>query len=61
MKVNFNVAADNTTQGSDEIVHLAWVGAADGVSNADAVDADLVDGLVDGEEIDEVGTEGIFC
>ena len=54
MQVDLNVALDDTTESADEVVDLAGVGAADGVSNTDTVHTNLVDSLVDGEEIDEV-------
>lgn len=60
VQVNLNVARDDTPERTDEVVHLARIGAADGVSDADAVDADLVDGLVDGEQVDEVAAERVF-
>lgn len=60
VQMNLDVAADNPSEGPNKIVDLTRVRAADGISNADAVDTNLVDGLVDGEEVDEVGTEGVF-
>ena len=60
VQVNLNVAADDPTQRPNQIVHLPGVRAADGVRDADAVDANLVDGLVDGEEVDEVGAERVL-
>lgn len=60
MEVGLDVAANNAAQSADEVVDLAGSGATDGVGNTDTVDANLVDGAVDGEEIDEVGTERIL-
>lgn len=58
--VSLNVAADNASERADEVVDLSGAGATDGVGNTDSVDADLVDGAVDGKQIDEVGTEGVL-
>lgn len=60
VEVRFDITAYDTAEGSDEIVDLSWGCASDGVGDADAVDADFVDGGVDGEEIDEVGAERVF-
>ena len=60
VEVNFDVARYDTTEGADEVVDLARVGAADGVSNTDTVHTNAVDRLVNGEQVDEVGTERIF-
>jgi hypothetical protein len=60
MQVYFNVAGDHTAEGAYKLVNLARVRATDGVGDANAVDANLIDGLVDGEEVDEIGAEGIL-
>ena len=60
VQVNLNITRHNTTEGSDELEDLSWVCAADGVCDADPVDADLVDGLVNRKKIDEVGAEGVL-
>ena len=60
MQVDLDIAADDPTKGPHELVHLSWVRTPDCVSNTDTVDTDLVDGLVDAEKVDEVGTEGIL-
>lgn len=60
MEVALDVARDDTTEGTDEIVNLTRVGASDSVGDSNTVDTDLVDGAVDGEEVDEVGAEGIL-
>lgn len=61
MQVNLDVASYNSSQRPYKLVNLPWVGTANGISNADSVHTDLVDGLVDREEVDEVGTERILC
>ncbi len=48
VQMDLDVAAHHSAERAYEVVHLAWVGAADSVSDTDAVDANLVDGLVDG-------------
>lgn len=60
VEVRFNVATNDATEGTDEVVNLSGVCASNGVSNAYTVHADLVDGLVYGKQVHEVGTEGIF-
>lgn len=60
VEVRFDVTAYDTSEGADEIVDLSWGCASYGVGDTDAVDADFVDGGVDGEEIDEVGAERVF-
>jgi hypothetical protein len=61
VQVYLDVARDNTTKGANEFVNLAGVGATDGVGDADAVDTNLVHGLVDGKEVHEIGAEGVLC
>ena len=61
VQVNFNVAADNTTQCPDQVIHLSGRGTADGICNAYTVDANLVDSLVERKEIDQIGPEGVFA
>lgn len=58
--MNLNIAANDASQRSDKIVNLTWVGATDCIGHTDAVDANLVDRLVDGKQVDEVGTEAVF-
>lgn len=60
VQMDLNVALDDATKRTDEVVDLARVGTADSVSDTDTVDTDLVDGLVDGEEVDEIGTERVL-
>jgi hypothetical protein len=58
--MRLNIARDNTPQRPDQVVHLTRVGASDSVGNTDTVDTDLVDGAVDGEQVDEFGPERVF-
>jgi hypothetical protein len=60
VEVGLNVARNNTTERPNELVDLPRVGASDGVGDSDTVDANLVDGPVKVEEIDEVRTERVL-
>ena len=60
MKVKLDVTAYDIAKSPDKIIDLAGIRATNGVSDANTVHTDLVDGLVDSEDIDEVGTEGVF-
>ena len=52
VEVALDVARDDTTKRSDEVVDLARVGASNSVGNSDTVDTDLVNSTVDGEKVD---------
>lgn len=54
VEMDFNVTRDDTAESPYEVVDLAGVGATNGVSDTDTVDANLIYGLVDREEIDEI-------
>ena len=60
MDQRFNLAGIGLW-GSTHVIHLAGRSAADGVSDTDTVDANLVDGTVEREQIDEVGAERILA
>jgi hypothetical protein len=53
----FDVAADNTTKGANELVNLAGVCTTNGVGDADAVNPDFIYRLVYGKEVHEIGAE----
>jgi hypothetical protein len=55
-----NVAGDDTTTGTDKVVDLTGRGASDGIGDTDTVDTDLVDGTVDGEQIDKIRSERVL-
>ena len=55
-----DVAADDTSECSDKVIDLTRIRAADSISDADSVDANLVDGSVDGKQVDEVGSERVL-
>jgi len=57
MEMAFNITAHNASQCSHEVVNLSGVRTANSVCNADTVDANLVDGAVDAQEVDKIGTE----
>lgn len=58
--MSLDITADDSSKGSDELVDLSRVGASDSVGDSDSVHSNLVDGSVEVEEIDEVGSEGIL-
>ena len=60
MQMDLDITAHNPAECTDEIVNLARVGAANRVGDTDTVHANLVDSLVNRQEIDEIGTEGVF-
>jgi hypothetical protein len=60
MQMHLDVATNNATERSHQIVNLAGIRTAYGVGNTDAVDSDLVHGLVDREEIHKIGAERVF-
>ena len=60
VEVSFNVAADHTAKRADQIVNLTWVCNTDSVGNTNAVDTDLVDGLVNAEQVYQIRPERVF-
>lgn len=60
MEVSFNVTADNASQCPHEFVDLSSIGATNSVGNTNSVDTNLVHGSVNGEQIDEFGSERVF-
>lgn len=60
VQMNLNITMDDTTKDTDELVDLSGGGAANGIGDTDTVDTDLVDGRVDGKEVDEIGPEGVL-
>lgn len=60
VEVGLDIARNDTTESTDEIIDLARRSATDGIGNTDTVDADLVNSAVERKEIDEVGAEGIL-
>lgn len=60
VEMGLDITADNTTESSNQVVHLSGSSAADSVCDTDTVDANLVDGGVDREEVDQVRPEGVF-
>lgn len=49
-----NVARNDTTKSSYEVVYLTRRCATNGISDTNTVDANLVDSAVDGQKVDEV-------
>lgn len=60
VEVSLNITTDNSSQDTNQLVDLARRGTADSVSNTNTVDTNLVDGGVDGQEINQVGTERVL-
>lgn len=60
MEMRLNIAPHNPPQGPHKIINLPRVGTSHSISHAHPIHTDLVDGLVDTEQIDKVGSEGIF-
>lgn len=60
VEVGLDVARNDTTERPDEVIDLAGRSAADGISNTDTVDTNLVNGAVERKKVDEVGAERIL-
>jgi hypothetical protein len=58
--VALDVAVDNTTERSHEIIDLSGRGAPNGISDTNSIYADCVDSLVQREEVNQVGPERIL-
>ena len=61
VEVRLDVAADDAAQRAHQLVDLARPRAAHGVGDADPVHADLVDGRVDGQQVDQVRAERVLA
>lgn len=60
MEVSLDITAHNPSQRPDQIIHLSGVRTSYSVRHTHSVHADLVDCPVDGEEVDELGSERVF-
>ena len=60
MCLDIGLLADDSAEGADQLVDGTRGSATDGISDTDTVNAGLVDGLVEGEKVDKVGTEGVL-
>jgi hypothetical protein len=60
VQMDLNVTTDDTPKRPYKLVDLTRVGAPDSVGDSHTVDTDLVDGLVNREQVDQVRTERIF-
>ena len=58
--VKLDVAGDDAAQRLDQIENLARIGDAHRIGDTDTVDADLVHGTVDGEQVDQVAAEAVL-
>lgn len=54
VEMGLNVAAHNSTEGPDQIVDLSGRSTANSVGNTNTVDTNLVNGGVDGEQVNQV-------
>ena len=52
--MNFDIALDNSSECTDKFIDLTRICATNSVGDTDSVHANIVHGLVDGEEIDEI-------
>ena len=60
VEVSLDIAADHTSQCSHEIIHLTRVRTSHCVRHTHTVYADLVDGAVDGQQVDQLGPERVL-
>lgn len=60
VEMSLDITAHDTPQCPDQLVHLSRVGTADSVGDTDTVDTDLVDGAVNGQQVDKLGSERVF-
>ena len=60
MQMDLDIAADDAAECTNQVVYLARVCTADGVGDTDPVDANLVNSLVNGQEVYEVGAERVL-
>lgn len=60
MQVDLDVTADYSTEGTNEVIHLARVCTADGIGDTNSIDTNLIHSLVNGQQVYEVGAEGVL-
>lgn len=60
MALNVCGGLEDAAEGLDKVVDLAGVGTSNSVSNADTVNTQLVNGLVQVQQIDQIGPERVF-
>ena len=60
VQMDLNITSHDATESPHEVIYLSWVGTTDGIRDTYTIDTDLVDGLVDREEVDKVGAEGVL-
>jgi hypothetical protein len=61
VEVSLDVTANNTAQDTDELVDLTGGSTANGVGNTDTVHTNLVHSGVDGQKVNQVGTERVLA
>ncbi|KAH3671919.1 hypothetical protein OGAPHI_000105 [Ogataea philodendri] len=60
VEMALDVARNNALQRLDKLVHLSWVGASNSVGNTNSVHTNLVDGLINIEQVHDVGSERVL-
>jgi len=60
MEMRLDITAHNPSQRPDQIINLSRIRTADRIGHTNSVDAYLIDRTVDGEKVDEFGSERIF-
>lgn len=60
VEVGFDVVGYDVFEGVDKVVDLFGGSVIDGIGDIDMVDIDFVDGVVEGEEVDEIRMERVF-
>lgn len=58
--MTFDITRNDAPQSPYEFVNLTRVRASNGIGDTNTVDTDLVNGTVDRQEVDQVGTERVF-
>ena len=58
--MNLDIATDNASECTHEIVYLSWIGTSYCVCDTYAIDTNLVDSLVYRKQVDKIGPEGIL-
>ena len=58
--MRLNITADDASQRPDQLVDLSWIRTSHCIGYSDPVDANLVHCPVNGQQVDELGSERIF-
>lgn len=60
VEMGLDIAVNNASEHTNKLVDLAGRSTANGISDTDTVDANLVDSRVERKEVNKVRSEGIF-